>query len=354
MLSAVSSKKEDAGISEDSDDIPVIDRNPRDAQEGDTVEIYWPTPNEGWWQARVQSIGADGRASVKYEDDKNIYRHVLKKETHHRNVKSGSSRTSRSINHPWRFVAATKASTIRVTPAFGCELFPLHRLLVVAECFWHDFRLIRKHVEFRPESSLTTIRPGMFLLLCPPLDVRRKKPIDLLLAEVERVVILSLSKARKRFPIESKACDLANLSATWKCRNIGCIIVKDVRSTKDFACLAPGNEGFLHQFSQAKGTPQFCARKDVGKIVTLNMVRRGTAQAVQRRLINPDSSLTNAGDCLLNACSECMGELESSNQVPHPQKWAPLSYVHIYLLSNSVVYSTSGILFMILTFISLS
>jgi len=265
MLSAVSSKKEDAGISEDSDDIPVIDRNPRDAQEGDTVEIFWPTPNEGWWQARVQSIGADGRASVKYETDKNIYRHVLKKETHHRNVKSGSSRTSRSINHPWRFVAATKASTIRVTPSFGCELFPLHRLLVVAECFWHDFRLIRKHVEFRPESSLTTIRPGMFLLLCPPLDVRRKKPIDLLLAEVERVVILSLSKARKRFPIESKACDLANLSATWKCRNIGCIIVKDVRSTKDLPVWLPGTKDSCISFHKLRARRSSALEKTLVK-----------------------------------------------------------------------------------------
>jgi hypothetical protein len=215
-----------------------------------------------------------------------------------------------------------KAAASKVT---GCELFPLHRLLVVAECFWHDFRNLRKHVEFRPEGSLTTITPGMILLLIPPIAVRRKEPIGLLQAEVEEVAVLTLDDARTRFPTESTACDLASLSATWKSRNIGCVIVKGVHPTKDFACLAPGNEGFLHQFSQDKGTPQFCARKDVGKMVTLHTVRRCIVKAVQRLLINPDSSLTDAGDCLPNACSGvCTSgvsgpeRLTSSNDVDGP------------------------------------
>jgi len=310
--------------SSDEDEV-LINRNPRNAVQGDVVDIYWSEPDEhrGWWKAKVQKKAAKDQCVVLYDNYTHPYRHALTIETHY----------NRSVAKPvpqhlaWRFAAPAPAPKVT-----GCELFPLHRLLVVRERFWHDFRRLRKHVEFRPEDSLTTIAPGMFVLLCPPLAVRRKKPIGLLQAEVEEVVILTLHDACTRFPVESSDCELAILSATWKRRNIRCVIFKGVRQAKDFACLAPGNQGCLHQFSQGKGTPQFCARKDVGNMVTLHIVRHGTVDEVTLRLINPDNSLTDAGDCLSNACSrpECPGKGSCSSSQVAANLLAQLLYFHIF------------------------
>ena len=346
------------------DDIPLDKLRRREARVGDAVDVFWEKPAafRGWWRGRVERIRGQGKASmqhvVRYESDNSkCYYHLLIHQNHIQ-IRDG--------HHAWRLVpaagtgavgsaknaegcngggieqleAAVEAGARAVkgatgangsTYVAGCADFPLHRLLVVAKCFWYAFRDLCKHVEFRPEGSLTTIKPGMFLLLCPPLDVRRKECICLLLAEVVEIVILSLHDSYNRFPSEASDCDLATLRATWKSRNIGCVIVKGVRLAPEFACLAPGNEGFLHQFSQDKSTPQFCSRIDVGKMATLRIVSHGTVKTVQRRLVNLDSCLTDAGDCLPNCCSGPGGSTDAGDcrqgacsgqetfEVNHPQ-----------------------------------
>ena len=347
--------------SDADDDSPMINKNPRNACAGDYVSIYWMRNDvRGWWPATVQSVGADGLCKVKYDSDhktpNKTYNHSLIVSTHIKN--KGTSDLA------WQFFLGrdnkNTASASGMVEVSGCEFFPLYRLLVVLKCFWDDFRNLRKHVEFRPEHSLTKLTPGMSLLLCPPLADRRKRLIHLLHTEVVEVAILSLYDACTRFPDESLACDLPKLCSTWKginirsvvklpelCStwkgiNVGCVVVKGVRPAPEFACLAKGNKGFLHQFSQEKGTPQFCMRVDVGKMATLQIARHGSVETVRQLLINTDSCLTDSGDCLPNSCSDRKDSSEKEIQVKHPQKYAQASYFHISpMIFNFIDYTTS-------------
>ena len=315
-----------------SDDDPIHDKDPHIvARAGDDVFIYWSNPRDqrGWWEANVKSVGEKGKCVVVYEVDKDTeYIEVLDQSTHHRTAKARS-------HGAWKFLGGGIGRSKAAAIVTGCALCPQHRMLVVAKRFWDDLRRLRKHVEFRPADSLTKLTPGMCLLLCAPIADRRDDHLDMLHAEIVGVPVLSLSDALTRFPNESSACDLPELSRKWK-GGIGCVMVKGVRPAPEFVCLAPGNQGFSHQFSQDKGTPQFCARVDVGKMVTVLTVRRGKVKVVQHRLINLDSHLTDDGYCLPNACSgSTQSAIESSRElsgngadrhatdedkVTHPQK----------------------------------
>ena len=299
-------------VDDSDEDELLINSNPRNAHAGDYVSIYWakPVADQGWWTAKVLSVDDDGKSRVQYMSQPNEeYVHSLIISTH------ASNKRAQAGSMPWKFVLSPVSKTTASKVLSGCECFPFHRLLVVVACFWDDFRNLRKRVEFRPEDSVKALAPGMCLLLAPPLAERREKLIDLLHAEIVDVAFLSLDDARTQFPVESLACDLPKLHSTWKCTKIGCVIVKGLRPAPEFACLAPGNKGFLHQFSQDKGTPQFCSRLDVGKTATLQIVRHGSVQTVQRLLINRDSHLTDGGDCLSNPCSDCKDDSSPQNKV---------------------------------------
>ena len=129
----------------------------------------------------------------------------------------------------------------------------------------------------------------MFLLLSRRLALRRKGKTCLLLAEVVDVPILSVDDACSRFPLAAAACNLRRLSASWRSNLVTCIVVQKVRLAPEFVFLAKGNQGFLHQFSRKKGTPQFCAAEDVGKRVSVLIDSDGDCREVQHMLVESTS-----------------------------------------------------------------
>ena len=150
----------------------------------------------------------------------------------------------------------------------GYSTFPFHRVLVLDEVHWDDFEKQFKLVEFR-SGERRNIIPGMYLLLSCRLALRRNGKTCLLQAEVVDVPILSVDDAYARFPLAAAACNLRRLSASWRSNLVTCIVVQNVRPAPEFVFLAKGNQGFLHQFSRKRGTPQFCAAEDVGKRVSV-------------------------------------------------------------------------------------
>jgi hypothetical protein len=74
-------------------------------------------------------------------------------------------------------------------------------------------------------------------------------------------------------------------------------VVQNVRLAPEFVFLAKGNQGFLHQFSRKKGIPQFCAREDVGKRVSVLLDSGGNGRNVQYVLLEPttDNAVCTSG-----------------------------------------------------------
>ena len=127
----------------------------------------------------------------------------------------------------------------------------------------------------------------MSLLFSLNAGLRRSGKTDLILAHVDRVEELPCDEAYKRFPAEAEACDLKRLCAGWKCRTVVCISFSGARVDPSLVNLGRGNQGFLRQFSLENGTPQFCARQDLGKTVSLRLSKRGRkpARTVERMLV---------------------------------------------------------------------
>ena len=144
----------------------------------------------------------------------------------------------------------------------GYVALPWHRVLVLEEDAFNNFEALVKHVEFRNGTN-RTVRPGMFLLFTNGWAARRRGRTGLLVAEVAAVHHCSVEEAYRRFPTDAIQCNLRMRSARWTSRVISCIEVQNVRPAPEFRVLAPGNLGFLHQFSLEKGTPQFCLASDL-------------------------------------------------------------------------------------------
>jgi len=213
---------------------------------------------------------------------------------------AGATSTAGGSRRRWPVPSAATASTLPppASPqaASGYMSFPSHRVLVLDEVHWDAFEQQFKLVEFRP-GSRGNIIPGMFLLLSRRIALRRIGKTCLLLAEVVDVRILSVHEACAQFPLEAGACNLRGLSASWRSSLVTCLVVQNVRLAPEFVFLAKGNQGFLHQFSRKKGIPQFCAREDVGKRVSVLLDSGGNCRNVQYMLLEPttDNAVCSSG-----------------------------------------------------------
>ena len=216
--------------------------------------------------------------------------------------------------------ATTATSADMPAAAAGYMSFPSHRLLVLHEVHWDAFEREFKLVEFR-SGSRRNIVAGMILLLSRCLALRRKGKTGLLLAEVADVSILSVHGACAQFPLEADACNLRSLSASWRSKLVTCIVVQKVRPAPEFVFLAQGNQGFLHQFSRKRGTPQFCTREDVGKRVSVLLDSDGECRTVQRVLVESftSSGLNNRAD----AAFACGNRREPRDKAPALPKRLP-------------------------------
>ena len=96
-------------------------------------------------------------------------------------------------------------------------------------------------------------------------------------------------------------------------------MVQKVRPAPEFVFLAQGNQGFLHQFSRKKGNPQFCAKEDVGKRVSVLLDSDGECRTVQRVLIESftSSGLNNRADAAF-ACGNRRNKAATAPLPPTP------------------------------------